>query len=471
MAEQRLHQTTEQVLSQTLSPQQVRYVKMLEMNDAQLEEEVQRALDENPALEVVSPAEDLSQDFPETSDQMQLADYSSEEEVPFGAVARKSSALFDASATDSATLQEVLTEQLNTSDLSPSDRKIGLYIIGNIDDNGYLTRTPAEIADDIAMATSAEVTLDDVKRVWNVIRQFDPAGIAAIDLRDCLLLQLNRRNDKDPVVARATEIVRHYFDLFSKKHYEKILSATGMARKDLSEAVALIRELNPKPGSVATPASEEARMRHISPDFIVEPDESGNLQLTAVSTVPELAIEQTFAADSPVARKSGRDEAAASFLRRQRDDAASFIRLLSMRGQTLYRVMSAILKIQRQFFLTGNEASIRPMVLRDISALTGDDLSVVSRAASGKYVATPWGTFPLKHFFNEKFSSDAPDMSSREIIERIRAIIEEENPRKPLSDQAITDALSDAGFNVARRTVTKYREQLGLPVARLRKNI
>ena len=269
----------------------------------------------------------------------------------------------------------------------------------------------------------------------------------------------------------AIEIVGHYFDLFSKKHYDRIVSATGMSMDTLREAIETIRSLNPKPGGEVGDDQSQERLRQVTPDFSVEPDPEGGLTVTLLSNLPELAVEKTFAADAPISTERRQHDDANAFIRRQRDDAQGFIRILKMRSQTLTRVMTAIVKLQRQFFLTGNDADLRPMILKDVSAITGDDQSVVSRATAGKYVATPWGIFPLKHFFNERFSAGDPATSSRGILAALRTLIESEDRSHPLSDEALSQELGKLGFDVARRTVTKYREQLGQPVARLRREI
>ena len=475
MPRQSLHLSAEQRLQQSLSPQQVRYFRMLEMSEARVEDEVRRELDENPALEVAAASESDQQpeSFGETAEEMQLADYRTEDDIPaYRFEARNHSAddrHYEPVAVESeGSLLDSLRSQLSLTGLSDTDMAIGNYIIGNIDDNGYLTRTPDVMADDIAMATGADISPADVRRVLDIVRRFDPPGVGAIDLRECLLLQL-RRKAATPETDAAREIVAHYFDLFSKKHYDRIMSATGIGLNTLRAAVGIIRTLNPKPGGDigADPAAD--RLRQITPDFAVDVDPDGNITVSLLSNIPDLAIERTFAADAPVDAGRRRTDAADAFIRRQRDEAQGFIRILQMRSETLMRVMTAIASIQSRFFLSGNEADMRPMILRDVSAVTGDDPSVVSRATAGKYVSTPWGIFPLKHFFNERFSADAPETSSRGILAALKTLIDNEDRSHPLSDDALSRRLASRGFSVARRTVTKYRELLGFPVARLRR--
>lgn len=477
MPGQRLHLSAEQRLQQSLSPLQVRYFKMLEMNDTQVEDEVRRVLDENPALEIADSTPEADT-YGETAEEMQLADYRSEDDVPsYRLEARNHSAddrRFEPQAVaSSGSLYDSLEQQLALTGLDERSMAIGRYIIGNLDDNGYLTRTPDVMADDIAMATGIDVAPTEVRRVLDTVRRLDPPGIGAVDLRDCLLLQLRRKDPGEPGVADALEIVGHYFDLFSKRHFDRIMSATGIGRQRLSAAVEAIRALNPKPGGSIGDEAADERLRQVSPDFAVETDPEGNVTVSMLSRIPELQLEQTFADDAPApapARARGRNEADA-FIRSRREEARGFIRILTMRAETLMRVMTAIARLQSRFFATGNEADLRPMVLRDVSAVTGDDPSVISRVTAGKYVATPWGTFPLKHFFNEKFSAEAPETSSREILAALRDVIDNEDKHSPLNDEALRAVLAERGIDVARRTVAKYRGQLNIPVARLRRTL
>lgn len=474
----RHHLGLEQSQQLRLLPMQVQVGRLLEMNSLEIEEEVKRALDELPALESADDAKKDSRDdtpdhddsFNETAEEIQLADYANEDDIP---VFKRNQATYDpdsfyepVAVNPESTLWETLTQQLREQNLSDGDERIAQYIIGCIDDNGYLTRNIRQIADDITISTGTEVSPEHVKELWQVIRGFDPAGVGAVDLRDCLLLQLKRK--KGDTAALATEIISDYFDFFSKKHYSRIVSALGIGEPRLRDALALIQQLNPKPGGQLNDSLMEERSRHIIPDFSVETD-GEQLTLTLLNNIPELRIEATFAEDSPVMKsneKSNRD--ARTFLRRHRDEARQFIKLLSLRQETLFNVMSAIVNLQRPFFLTDDTERIKPMILKDIARLTGYDLSVISRATAGKYVATAHGVYPLKMFFNERPNNDESS-SSHEIMAAIRRIIEEEDKSRPLPDDAITEALTAQGYHLARRTVAKYREKLGLPVARLRK--
>lgn len=465
-----------QKLQQKLSPLQIRYGRVLEMNAPEIEEEVRQELDDNPALAVADAQQDDFSDetFSESAEQLQMADYRDEDDIPSYRLEARNHSVNDVyrepvAVAGGNTLMEHLSSQLAEMGLGVTDLRVADYIIGNIDDNGYLTRTLPAIIDDLAINQGLDVADEDVRRIYNTVRSLDPAGVGAIDLRDCLLLQLKRRR-ATPDVKVAREIVSDYFDLFSLKHYDRLRSSLGVTRQQLQEAVDVIRTLDPKPGSVYADAAVDDRVRHIIPDFSVEVD-GGSITLTLLNNIPELCIEETFAAVGDDRAVSQREREAAAFVRRKRDEASDFIAMLKLRQSTLYSVMSAIVKIQRDFFLTDDETKLRPMRLRDIGAVTGLDLSVISRAAAGKYVTTPGGVYPLKFFFNDSAGSDDEDASVRKIIAEIKDIVDNEDHARPLSDDAITAELRGRGYDIARRTVAKYRERLGYPVARLRKEV
>lgn len=481
--EESLQLSTEQRLQQRLTPLQVQFVKMLEMTGPEVENEVQRVLDENPALERCDNderdnnlTEDSTEVFNESAEEIQLADYRDEDEIPpYRLEARNYSAddkYYEPVAVDSSdTLIESLNAQLMEYDLDNTELAIAQYIIGNLDDNGYMTRDLTAICDDLAFNAGIDVPLSLIKNMFEIVRGLEPAGVAAIDLRDCLLLQLKRK-EKSKQNDIATDIIDNYFDLFSRKHYDRLCSCLNISTEELKEVKTIITSLNPKPGSILTGGVSDST-RHIIPDFSIEvDDDNGNITLTLLNRIPELQIEETFsekACEIPQNATRSQREAAA-FIKQKRDEASGFIKILKMRQETLYRVMKAIVKIQHEFFLTDDESKIKPMILKDISAITGQDLSVISRATTGKYVMTQRGIYPLKLFFNER-PTDDDDTSSHEILAALKDIIANENKRRPLSDEAITNALGEQGYNIARRTVTKYRERLGLPVARLRKEL
>lgn len=468
---QQLQQSLRQ--QQTLTPMQIQYVRLLEMNGPEIEEEVREALDENPALEAVDDSHHEEEEYGESAEQMQMADYATADDIPSAQLARRGADRdYEPVVADHGdTLMEIVMRQLAESGLPEEELTIASHIAGNIDDNGYMTRPLQSIADDIAIDSGFEPEPDAMKRVWQAIRACEPAGVAAVDLRDCLLLQLRRRSDSnDPAVKTATEIVEHYFDIFSKMHRERLQTALGADDETFARAIEVIRGLNPKPGALVSSAADDDRMRQITPDFQVEVEpDSQKITLTLPNNLPHLQIEKSFAADTPVPRGRGSADAAL-FLRQRRDEAQTFIKVLSMRQETLFRVMSAIIQLQRDFFLTDDRSRLHPMILKDVAALTGYDLSVISRATAGKYVATQRGVYPLRLFFSER-PGDENDASSHEVLEAIRNIIDKEDKRSPLPDAEIAQMLASRGYKLARRTVAKYRERLGLPVCRLRRHL
>ena len=451
---------------QRLTPLQVKYVRMLEMNAPEIEEEVRRAVDEMPALEV-------KDDEPQASES--ASDVSADDTLPYYRFTFNNRSAGDtyydaaASAGDHPqTLLEALAEQIGVSELDDRQRRIALQIIGNLDDNGYITRDLQSIALDVNTADGLNVTPSEVNEVWQKIRTFDPAGVGAVDLRDCLALQLKRLSPSQ-AVDDASDIVNHYFDIFSRKQFDRLRASAGLDTERLRNAMEVIRRLNPKPGAAyASGAPGDDSARHVAPDFAVEAD-GDRLILSSLSRIPELGIEQSFEADTPITPRAAR-EGAKMFIRSKRNEAQEFIRIIRMRQETLFRVMQAIIKIQRDFFMTGDERDIHPMILKDVAELTGYDLSVISRATADKYVATSHGVYPLKMLFNERPREDS-DASSMQIQIALRDLIESEDKGAPLSDEALTAALAERGFDIARRTVAKYRERMGLPVARLRKEM
>lgn len=376
-------------------------------------------------------------------------------------------------ATSENSLIDYLTEQINEQNLTENQRKIADYIIGNIDSNGYLTRSVSAISDDLIFQTDLNVSEDEISTVLQMIRDLDPAGVGAVDLRDCLLLQLERLSGSADNMA-AYDIIDKYFVEFSKKHYDKIISAMKISAEDFRRALDIIRALNPKPGSLYGSA-DNAKAQHIIPDFSVEID-GDTITLTLLNNIPDLQIEESFQAmyDSLSTKKprNRNEEEANRFVKDKYESASAFIAMLRQRQTTLFNTMRAIVDRQKDFFLTEDESSLRPMVLKDIAADTGYDISVISRATSGKYVMTQGGIYPLKFFFNEGMRRDSgEDVSTREIQSSLKQLIEKEDKNKPYSDEQLCALLKEKGYEIARRTIAKYRERLGFPVARLRKEL
>lgn len=497
----------EQKQVQRLTPQQVQFGKMLEMSQLEIEEKVRQEIEDNPAIEVASPAESekmLTEDgevFKESSQDMQLADFRDMDDMPDGYdtahtagtpesenPAERSSEIpsyrlkennyspddkvYEPTIVSENSLIDFLTEQVNERNLTDEQMQIADYIIGEIDDNGYLTRTVPSMASDIAFQTGLDISDEEVANVLQIIRDLDPAGVAATDLRDCLLLQLERLGGSKRNM-HAYEIIDKHFEEFSKKHFDKIMSAMSISEEEFKDAMLAIRALNPKPGSLYN--STDGNTQHIIPDFNVEVD-GNNVTLTLLNNIPDLQIEQTYQLmyDGLSNRKAANrnEEKANVFVKDKYESAAGFIKMLRQRQETLFNTMQAIVNWQRDFFLSDDEATLKPMVLKDISAITGYDISVISRATAGKYVSTQRGIYPIKFFFNEGLKHESgEDVSSREIQKELKNIIEAEDKKKPFSDEIICKMLQQKGYEIARRTIAKYREKLGYPVARLRKEL
>lgn len=485
MNKESLHLTQEQRLQQRLSPQQVQFVRLLGMNRTEMEDEVRHEVLDNPAIEIADsddssdgevPAEEMTTDNNVTPDSADPED-EPEDDVPAYRlnISNRSAddKVYEPIITNESTLIDYLSEQISEHDLSEKQQTIADYIIGNIDDNGYLTRSVEAISDDIVFQMGIEVDEDEIQSVLQMIRDLDPAGIGAKDLRDCLLLQLERLPGSDDNLL-AYKIIDCYFPEFSKKHYDRIITALKTDKEGFRRALEVILSLNPKPGSLYG-GGDNSKAQHIIPDFSVEVD-GDNITLTLLNNIPELQIEESFQAmydDISVKRVRNRSEEEANrFVKDKYESAATFIKMLKQRQVTLFFIMRAILERQKQFFLTEDESLLRPMVLKDIASDTGYDLSVVSRATSGKYVMTQGGIYPLKFFFNEGIRHESgEDVSSREIQSALKEIIEGEDKKKPYSDEVLCTLLNKRGYEIARRTIAKYRERMGFPVARLRKEL
>lgn len=468
-----LRQVQQQALQQRLNIQNVALGRLLEMNMVQFEDEVRRELDDNPALELKNGETDKeTDDFNETPEQLQLADYADADDIPYYKLEalnhEAGGTAFDPASVmpdDSDSVLDILLRRLsNETELQPDELNVARYIIGNLDSNGYLTRSLEDIADDMAINEGIEVSRNKLIKAFEAVRALEPAGIGAIDLRDCLLLQLERL-ETTPEVLTAILIIKDNFELFAKKHYDRLGNAVGTSASDLERALRLIQSLNPKPAAslAGTPDSSP----HIIPDFILDYDATTELFTVSLSgRQPDLGIEESFSATHQAGGR-GNSEADA-FIKKKRDEATSFIKLAEMRGATLLAIAKTIVSKQSAFFASGDPAEIRPMILKDISAVTGLDISIISRAVAGKYILAPHGVYPLKYLFNER-SSASSDTSSLEILEAIKKLINNEDKSSPLTDQELTEKLQASGYDIARRTVAKYRERLGYPVGRLRK--
>ena len=372
-------------------------------------------------------------------------------------------------------LAEYLQEQVGLRNLPEQQVKIAEYIIGNIDDDGYLRRDLPSIADDLAFQTGQEVSEQEVEAVLRIIQSFEPTGVGATDLKECLLIQLKKK-EKTPSIRLALRILTSYFEDFTCKRYERIMKLLEIKEEELKQAIREITLLNPKPGSNWGDALETA-MSQIVPDFLVEAND-GELTLSMNNRgIPDLRINREYAemfqdyTGNKVNQTAERRDAV-QFVKQKLDAARWFIDAIKQRNETLQHTMEAIFCLQREFFLTGDETTLHPMILKDVAERTGFDISTISRVSNSKYVQTNFGVYPLKYFFSESMQTDTgEEISNREVKKIMMDHVEAEDKRHPLTDEELANILKEAGYVIARRTVAKYREQLGIPVARLRKEI
>ncbi len=463
---------------------------MLEIPTLELEERIRQELEENPALEEgpdapehlveeVDNSNEHDEDYDPEND-FDLEDYMSDDETPdYKLVANNTSRdekHEDIPFSAGFTFHEYLIEQVGLLHLNERQRKLVEYIIGNIDDEGYLRRDAESMADDIVFQAGVETSDNEIQSLIKKVHQLDPAGVGALDLQECLQLQLDRK-ESTPIVDVAKRIISDYFEEFSKKHYDKIMRAMNLDEEGLKEALDEITKLNPKPGSAWGGNVFERTFSVIIPDFLVENDD-GVLTVHLNNTnVPELRVNSTYndMFEDYSANKSNQTREmkdAVMFVKQKIDAARWFIDAIKQRQQTLLTTMSAIVNFQKEFFIEGDEISLKPMVLKDIADITGYDISTVSRVSNSKYVQTEFGVFAVKYFFSEAMTNESgEEISTREIKKIMQEVIDEEDKRNPLNDDKLVDALKERGYLIARRTAAKYREQLNIPVARLRKEI
>lgn len=474
---------------QKLSPLQMQVIKLTELPVIELEERIKQELEDNPALEEgLEPLEGSSEyddDFsPEedtniSQEDIALGDYMNDEDIPDYQIRsgnkQASGVQEEIPFSVASSLHEFLLEQLGVCSLNEKDKKTGEYIIGNIDESGYLDRSLPAISDDLIFQQNIDVSVPKLEEILLVIQDFEPAGIGARNLQECLLLQLKRKNIST-TVSNAIEIISNYFEEFSKRHYDKIMKQLGLNEAQLKDVIQEITTLNPKPGN-SWGDSLSTTLNTIIPDFIVE-SYNGELFLSLNNrNVPDLRVSREYADllkgyAGNKSSMSSDSKNAAIFVKQKLDSARWFIDAIKQRQDTLQRTMQAILDMQYDFFLTGDEAQLRPMILKDVAERTGYDISTISRVSNSKYVQTNFGIYPLKYFFSESMQTDSgEEISSREVKAILKECIDNEDKRKPLTDDKLSDILKEKGYIIARRTVAKYREQLNIPVARLRKEI
>lgn len=484
-----LKQQLQQKLQQKLSPQQIQLIRLLELPAIELEERIKHELEDNPALEEgKEPVDDLERADNEEGGEddssfeadmdLSLGDYLTEDDIPDyklremnDRVEKKEDVPFSASQS----LNEFLLQQLGLRDLPESQVRIAEYIIGNIDDDGYLRRDLSAIADDLIFLAGQEVNEADIQSVLTTIQDFEPAGVGARNLRECLLLQLDKK-EKSRLVVLSVSILNDYFEEFTRRHYDKILKGLEIDEETLKKAIHEIISLNPKPGA-SWGGSMEVAMSQIVPDFVVEAT-NGELTLSMNNRrIPDMRINREYAEmfqdyAGNKANQTAKMRDAVQFVKQKLDSAQWFIDAIKQRQETLQRTMEAIICLQRDFFLTGDEATLRPMILKDVAERAGYDISTISRVSNSKYVQTNFGIYSLKYFFSESMQTDSgEEISTREVKKIMKEHIDAEEKRKPLTDEELASILKEKGYVIARRTVAKYREQLGIPVARLRKEI
>lgn len=481
-----LKQSLEQKLQQKLSPAQIQVIKMLEVPTLELEERIRQELEENPALEEGrESAEDDSEyddgiDDGGNNDDMDLDDYLPDDDIPDYKLKVNNSSPDDKREdipfSVGMTFHEFLIEQLGLQTITEHERSLAEYVIGNIDEEGYLRRPLESMVDDIVFHAGVQTTDAEMARVIKLVQEFDPAGVGATDLRECLILQLARKTATDKV-KNAKIILEKYFDEFTKKHFEKIAKSLNITEADLKDALTEISRLNPKPGNGWGGNVLEKSMSTIVPDFLVENDAGVLTVQLNNSNIPELRVSNTYNElfKTYSERKPGKNNGlrdAVTFAKQKIDSARWFIDAIRQRHQTLLTTMRAIVDFQHEFFTEGDETYMKPMILKDIADITGFDISTISRVSNSKFVQTEFGVFPLKYFFSESMTNDSgEEVSTREIKKILADCIDQEDKKKPLNDDALVDVLKTKGYLIARRTVAKYREQLNIPVARLRKEL
>ncbi len=484
-----LNQRLQQKLLQKLSPQQIQMIKLLEVPTLQIEERIKKELEENPALEegqeedeVPSEGED-GDDFEETDkdkDEFTLDDYIEEDDIPEYRLQANNYSKDDDKRTEipfsvGFSFHEHLESQLALRDLTEKQKILGEYIIGNIDEDGYLRRELVNIVDDLAFLQNVETNEQELEEVLSIIQDLEPSGVGARDLRECLLLQIEKRDKAQKSLSLAYSILDNYFEEFTKRHYDKIIGRLGISEAELKEAIEEVLKLNPKPGGVySDPFSKTSQP--IIPDFILEIGEEGfDLHLNS-RNLPELRLSNAYSEmlQSYSKDKSQKKEMkdAVMFVKQKIDSARWFIDAIKQRQNTLLLTMNAILEYQQEYFIDGDETRLKPMILKDVAEMTGLDISTVSRVANSKFIQTHFGIFSLKFFFSEGLQTDSgEEVSTREIKRILQDCIENEQKRRPLTDERLTEILQEKGYLIARRTVAKYREQLNIPVARLRREI
>ncbi len=490
-----LNQSLQHKLLQKLSPQQIQLMKLLQVPTAILDERIKEEMEENPALE--QGEEGMEDEFEKDEfesegsedefekdgsedeyDNIDITDYVHDGDDDIGDYKLKDDNYPEQDDNRviphkvETSFIEMMLQQLGMLKLTPHQQKVAEQIVGSLDDDGYLRREISSIIDDLAFRQNVDTNEEEISDLLVEIQQFDPPGVGARNLQECLLLQLERKIDQGPSVELALKVLEKYFDEFTKKHYEKIQRGLGINDDQLREVIQQIVKLNPKPGGNV--GDENKNNNYVIPDFFIV-NNNGKLELTLNSkNAPDLRISEGYRDMlrdyDKGSKKDKRQKEAVFFIKQKIDSAKWFIDAIKQRQNTLLNTMEAIMNYQHEFFLSGDETDMRPMILKDIAEMTNLDISTVSRVANSKFVQTEFGTYRLKFFFSESLQTDSgEEVSTREVKKILTDLIEEESKKHPYSDEKLTDMLQEKGYNIARRTVAKYREQLNIPVARLRK--
>ena len=466
-----LKQGLQQKQQQKLSPLQIQTIKLLELPTLELEQKIRKELEENPVLDEITASDNPEDDAPKN---VSLSEYPADDPTPSYKLyvnnqGKDSKPQYNTFSVRES-FQENLIVQLGYRKLDERTRAIAIFMIGSLDDDGYLRRDLESLSYDILLRLNIETTEDELEQILKVIQEFEPAGIGARDLQECLLLQIE---PKTVAQERARAILDSYFQEFTKKHYSKIISRMGITQEELKEAIDEIVRLNPRPGGQIDDSYED-QVQQIVPDFLLEEKDGELIMSMPRFSIPELRVNKRYASllmeSSNANTRAGKE--AAAFVKQKLDSAKWFIEAIRQRQNTLQNTMNAIIDFQREYFMEGDETKLKPMVLKNIAEKTGLDISTISRVVNCKYVQTHFGVYPLKYFFSEGLMTEGgEEVSTREIKKILTESVDSEDKSKPLTDEELVEVLTQKGYKVARRTVAKYREQLNIPIARLRKEL
>ena len=468
-----LKQGLELKQTQKLSPLQIQTIKLIELPIQELEQRIRKELEENPVLDENLPSEKEEDEAPR---EVSLSEYKDDDSIPSYRLRADNYSKDERPQYNTFSVKESFTqslqEQLGYRSLTEHQYAVASFLIGSLDDDGYLRRSIDSIVDDLSFRANVETDEEEVLEMLKVVQEFEPSGVGARDLRECLLLQI-RNCKKTPDTENAKKILTNHFAEFTNKHYQKIMNKMGLSEQELKAAMAKILKLNPSPGGQIDDSYND-QAQQIIPDFLLEYID-GQLKLSMPRfSIPELKVNRKYADILMEAANSSEREKkeAATFVKKKLDSAKWFVEAIKQRHNTLSSTMQAIVDYQREYFVDGDETNLKPMVLKDIAEKTGFDISTISRVVNSKYIETHFGIYSLKYFFSEGLENqDGEEVSTRELKKALQECVDNENKRKPLTDDELVEKMSEKGYKVARRTIAKYRDQLGIPKARLRKEL